>query len=259
VRTDAGFPVGKIRPRADGADRLGTHAGRVMLQSRRLLLAVIAVATLLGAGVIAVSATQGESDPVTPASSLPSQGLFEGIPQSGIVLGSSSARVTLVEFADLQCPYCAQFATQALPTVIRDYVRTGRVKLVFQGLAFVGLDSKTALRAVLAAGLQNRAWDLLDALYRRQGAENSGWVTRKVLREAARESRGLEQARLFRDARAPAVGRQLAQAQRYAEAAGVHGTPTFFVGPSGGTLRHVELTSLSAEALRPALDAALGQ
>ena len=41
--------------------------------------------------------------------------------------------MTLVEFADLQCPFCKQYATDVLPTVVRDYVRTGKVRLVRDG------------------------------------------------------------------------------------------------------------------------------
>ncbi len=84
--------------------------------------------------------------------------------------------MTLVEYADLQCPYCAEWTLETLPVIVSDYVRTGRVRIVFRGLAFLGSDSELALRAVIAAGAQNRLWDLVDELYQRQGYENNGWV-----------------------------------------------------------------------------------
>src|SRR5439155_6373170 len=78
--------------------------------------------------------------------------LFAGIPQRGNVLGSPHAPLTLVEYADLQCPYCGAFARDTLPALVSEYVRSGEVKLVFRGMAFVGPESLTALRAVVAAG-----------------------------------------------------------------------------------------------------------
>jgi protein-disulfide isomerase len=83
------------------------------------------------------SATQGP-----PA--LPLRSLFAGIPQQGNVLGSPMARVTPVEYADLQCPYCGRWARDTLPALVRDYVRTGKLRIVFKGLAFLGPDSVKA-------------------------------------------------------------------------------------------------------------------
>ena len=229
-------------------------------KSRRILLAaIVAVAVLVAGAFVAVSAVQGDSSPKpsTAAPTSASKALFAGIPQDGTVLGSPDAPVTLVEFADLQCPYCGEFARNALPTIVRDYVRTGRVKIDFQGLAFLGPQSRTALRAVLAAGLQNRAWNLLDGLYARQGTENSGWVTRQLLRRAGDAVPGLNVTQMLRQSDSASVTRQVRGAERSAAQARVQGTPTFFVGRSGGTLQQVALSSLTAEAMRPALDAAL--
>lgn len=84
------------------------------------------------------------------------QSLFAGIPQQGAVIGSPMARVTLVEYADLQCPYCGKWARETLPVLIKEYVRTGKLRIVFKGLAFLGPDSEKALRAVIVAGRQGR-------------------------------------------------------------------------------------------------------
>lgn len=47
-------------------------------------------------------------------------------------LGDSDARVTIVEFSDFQCPYCAAFAQQTYPLIKRDYVDTGKAKIIFR-------------------------------------------------------------------------------------------------------------------------------
>ena len=197
-----------------------------------------------------VGARSGEAKPETAAA--PVRTFLSGIPQHGLVLGSRRAPVTLVEFADLQCPYCGQFARDAFPTIVREYVRTGKVRVVYEGLEFLGVDSDTALRAVLAASRQNHGWDLLEALFQRQGGENTGWVTRELLRTVAGGIEGLDVARMERDMATANAGIQAAQ--RVATTAHVSSTPTFFVGRSGKGLRRVEVSSVSADALRPALD-----
>src|SRR5581483_4833538 len=84
------------------------------------------------------------------------QKLFRGLPQTLNVLGDPKAPVTMVEFGDLQCPFCREYAIKALPAIVDEYVRPGKLKLVFTGLAFIGPDSEAALRATYAAGLQGK-------------------------------------------------------------------------------------------------------
>jgi len=165
--------------------------------------------------------------------------------------------VTLVEYADLQCPYCAQWARAALPTVVSEYVRSGRVRLVFRGLAFLGADSELALRMVVAAGAENKQWNLLDELYRRQGYENGGWVSDELAPAAA--AAGLHLSRLDRLAWSRGTTRAIAAVARAAHEAGVQGTPSFQIGRTGGPLQLARPASLDAGGIRPALDAALAR
>src|SRR5215203_1759636 len=156
---------------------------------RRPIAVVLGGAGLLAAALITLSliggraAEAGSGTPAPRAMQTPAgrDPLYRGIRQQGIALGNAQAPVTLVEYADLQCPYCAQWARDALPTIVADYVRSGKVRLVFHGLSFLGPDSDKALRAALAAGRQNRVWDVVHALYVHQGAENVGWVTDELL------------------------------------------------------------------------------
>jgi protein-disulfide isomerase len=183
--------------------------------------------------------------------------LFRGIPQNKNVLGNPKAPVTMVEFADLQCPFCRDYALDALPTIIREYVRPRKVKLVFAGIAFIGPDSETALRATYAAALQNRLWNFLDLLYRNQGAENSGWVTEPLLRATAQAIPGVDVGTLLAARQSTEVDNALLATQQQASSARVSSTPSFFAGPTGGTLNRINLTSLTPSAFRPTLDALL--
>src|ERR687895_662573 len=76
----------------------------------------------------------------------------------------AAAPVTLVEFVDLQCPYCREFAVDAFPALVEKYVRTGKVRIELRGLAFLGPDSERGLRAGFAAGRQGRMFDLMELL-----------------------------------------------------------------------------------------------
>ena len=232
------------------------------MSRRRLLLLIVATAAGVVVGGLLIGAmvlTTGGSSSKTaaPVGSKHVAAMLHGVPQQGTVLGSRKAPVTLVEFADPQCPYCADWARMALPVLVRDYVRTGKVQIVFSGMHFVGPDSETALRTALAAAAQGRFWNVLELLYENQGTENTGWVTDPLLRSIGDAVPGLSTSRMLDERRSPAVERLLAQGDALAQQAGVNSTPTFAVGRTGSTLRIVPVSSLGATGLEPAIDAAL--
>ena len=170
--------------------RLSIQPLFVALAGAVAVAAALAAASLIGSSPGKSEATRPPMSAATPAVR---DELFRGVLQDGITLGSPKAPVTLVEFADLQCPYCADWARDALPTIVQEYVSTGRVRVVFRGLSFVGEQSDTALRAALAAGEQDRLWDVVHGLYLHQGAENSGWV--RTACSAASAARGSTRSR----------------------------------------------------------------
>lgn len=218
-------------------------------RSWRLGVVVLAAASL-AAALVAVSQLGAGEPAAARAVVPPTPGLFAGIPQRGAVLGNPAAPVTLVEYADLQCPYCADWAVGALPVLIDEYVRAGKLRIVFRGMAFLGLESDTALRTAVAAGRQNKLWDVVHSLYEQQGAENSGWVTESLLSEVAP---GVD----VNERNEDWVSQEIQRSAAAARAAHVPGTPAFQVGHTGGHLRLVEVQALEAAALRPAIDAAL--
>ena len=212
---------------------------------------------LAGASVVSATRSTEPGSPVTGSAT--ESGLFAGIRQHGLALGDPKAPVTLVEYADLQCPYCAAWARETLPVLVADYVRSGRLRIVFRGLAFVGADSRSALTAVIGAARQNRLWDVVDTLFRNQGAENSGWFTPRLLADVVGAVPGLDASRLERDRRSEWTGARIRAAAAAADAAGVRGTPSFQVGPTGGDLRLVSPTSIGPDGIRPAIDSVLDE
>jgi protein-disulfide isomerase len=243
-------------------ERVGSASPRTLVAAAAGAAALLAVsliaASLLGGGKGEASSSEApvaasSGKPPLAAAGVEARELLRGIPQDGIVLGSPDAPVTLVEYADLQCPYCAQWSRDAFPAIVDEYVRPGKVKLLFRGLAFIGPESELALRAAHAAGRQDRLWTMVHALYGSQGPENGGWVTEGLLADLGR-SVGADTDELLQGTSSAAVERELAAAERSAQIAGISGTPSFQVGRTGGALRPLSVSSLDASAFRPALD-----
>lgn len=181
---------------------------------------------------------------------------ISGIPQAGSVLGDPAAKVTLIEFADMQCPFCKEFSEQMLPTLVSDYVRPGKLKSDFKVVSILGDDSEKAARFVIAAGLQGRLWQFQERLYARQGAENSGWVTDDLVREVASGIPGLDVDKLFADKDSAEVTSALGANHSAFDTAGAQGTPTVLI-KIGDQPPYMVQVGLDPTALSAALDDAL--
>ena len=100
---------------------------------------------------------------------------------------AATAAVTIDEYADFQCPACAQFARTTEQQLLSAYIAAGQVKLVYHYFAFLGQESNWAAEAAECANEQGRFWDMHDRLYASQGAENSGAFTRSNLKRIGAE------------------------------------------------------------------------
>ena len=101
-------------------------------------------------------------------------------------LGSESAPVTIVEFGDYQCEACYHWFHNTRDTLIDNYIETGKAKLVFLDLPFLGRDSITAAQASYCAEDQGKYWEYHTMLYTFQdGLPDSGWADRDRLNSFA--------------------------------------------------------------------------
>lgn len=231
---------------------------------RRLLVAGAVAAVVAFAAAVGVvtsagggSETTGGSGGSTLPDAAASTSLFTGIPQRGLSLGRADAPVTLVEYVDMQCPYCREFEVEALPALVEKHVRPGTLRIELRGLAFIGPDSERGMRAVLAASRQDRLFQVKGLLFANQGHENTGWLTDELAEAAARSVPGTDVTRFADDMDSDAVSALLEEHAGEASNAGVNSTPTVFVGETGGELRRVELASPSdLDALERAIAAA---
>jgi protein-disulfide isomerase len=240
-------------------------------QRRRRLVTlggVLAVAAVVVVVAILVSGGGGDDASDRPQAAQTSSGaipgqkesaeMLAGIPQKGIYLGKADAPVRLVEFADLQCPICREYSLQSLPQLVQDYVRTGKVRMEFRNLSFLGPDSITAGRAAAAAAKQNKLWNFADVLYYNQGEENSGYVTQDFI-DRINKAAGVDSAEADAFAKSDASQEPLGAANTLANQLGVNATPTILVGKRGGELKAVDADATDVAAYKSAIDGVLGQ
>jgi protein-disulfide isomerase len=163
----------------------------------------------------------------------------------------------MVEYADLQCPYCDAYSLQALPTLVQDYVRAGKVSMQFENLSFIGPDSVAAGRTAAAAARQNKLWNFINLMYLNQGEENSGYVTASYLRRLLGAVPGLNGRAALSASVAPSADAALAHANASATQAGVNATPSFLIGRAHAPLHQFQPKSLTAAPFETAFNALL--
>ena len=112
-------------------------------------------------------------------------------------------------------------------------MRTGKLRIEFQTLAFLGPDSERAAAAVAGAAAQDRLWDMTDLFFFNQGEENSGYATSAFLRGLLGSLPGLNVERALEDGTRPAAVRLLADAEALAGRHGITSTPSFLLGRTG--------------------------
>ncbi|QIN79300.1 thioredoxin domain-containing protein [Rubrobacter marinus] len=196
--------------------------------SRRLLLALTLGTAVLVTGLLVALSQLGAGHAGSP------EELYAGIPQDGTTLGEAEAPVTVSVYEDFQCPFCGRFGREVLPDVVREYVRSGEVRVESRPMAFLGEDSLEAARAALAAAEQDLYWQYHSLLFENQGAENTGYVTDALLERLARQTPGLDPGP-WNDLRASgSAGSELEDVRAEAGARGVDSTPTLIVSGPGG-------------------------
>jgi protein-disulfide isomerase len=239
-----------------------------------VLLAVIAVvlAVVLGSGgsgnggnpLQGLPAVGNQNDPVALLGAPEANDLFKGIPQTGLVLGSPSAQVEMEMFIDVQCPVCQNYEINYLPTIVKKYIRTGKVQLHVQPWAFLGPQSFTGRLGVIAASFQNRGFEYAKVLYDNQQTENTGWLDNREMARIAASVTGLKLNKWWTDVNGSDAKTIASSVDKLAKKTNVTGTPTVLVGHTGSTLQNVltpqqiaALQSPNLQETEHALDAAL--
>lgn len=233
--------------------RMGSDERRqrmVKLASAGAFLAVVVVAVLIV--ISGGNSGGGDSSNIVEAKEVDQ--LLAGIPQKGMVLGSPAAKVKVLEFGDLQCPFCKAYSEEVLPQVIENRVRSGEATLDFRNFTIIGPQSKPAGAAAIAAGEQGRGWNYVELFYRNQGTEDSGYATDEFLTAIAKAAGVTDLARWNRARKSQATLAQVDATSAEAEKLGFTGTPSFAVeGPGTSGLEPLN-TPESAGSLESAIE-----
>jgi protein-disulfide isomerase len=248
------------RPRQASPRALAIGGGVVVLAAIAIVLGIVLTRGGSSSGMPAGTPTIGSAGPNALPGAADAAALFKGIPQAGLSLGSPSAPVQMVMFIDLQCPVCQNFEITSMPTVVRKYVRTGKVHVELKPWAFIGTDSYRGRLATIAASLQNKAFDFAEVLYLNQGQENTGWLTDAMIAQIAASVPGLNVPQLFADRNSAKVKSMASDVDALAQTDHVQGTPTILVGKDGTTPKDVTApgSAPTLAEVTAAIDAALG-
>lgn len=150
--------------------------------------------------------------------------------ETGILpaLGEKQAKVTIIEFADFQCPFCKRLFDESILQIKKDYLDTGKAKLYFRHFAFLGEESNWAAEASECANEQGQFWQYHDYLYKNQGGENVGAFSKDNLKGFA-AALGLNTSQFNTCLDSGKYTKAVQDDVSAGQTAGVTGTPTLFI------------------------------
>lgn len=246
----------RARPVAAQPDPTHTYAGAVSSQSpshasrtdpslesryrRSKTLNVILGALVAFFAIVLVgqltSTTNTASEPPAPgaspaatadASADEDLGIEQRDPDDPMAIGDVDAPVVMVQWTDLRCPYCAVFSRDTLPTIVEEYVDTGKVRIEVRDAAFFGEESVTAAVAARAAGKQGLYAEYLDAVY--EAAPESGHppLPEEELIDFAEQVKVPDLDQFRADLDDPELAAAVDESTQHAQGLGVNSVPFF--------------------------------
>jgi protein-disulfide isomerase len=199
------------------------------MNKKGVIIGVIAVVIIAGIAAASFSSSSSETVNLDMGRTHGTISTAMGSP----ILGDPFASITIVEFGDYQCERCYEWFHNTKPTIVQDYIDTGKANLVFVDLAFLGRDSPKAAQASYCAEDQEMYWEYHDILYTSQESIDNGWANSERLKAFAFSldlDMELFESCLDSEKYSKRVQYNIQQAREN----GVRGTPGFFiVGPDG--------------------------
>lgn len=137
-----------------------------------LLTLILGLALLVGC-VPSLPQAPADQQPPAPADSAANPARPQDVPQipsdDPRSKGSLDAPVVIVEYSDFQCPYCGRWVQQTYPTILKEYIETGKVRLVFRDFPLdFHQNAQPAAVASRCAAEQGAYWPMHDALFANQ-------------------------------------------------------------------------------------------
>ena len=157
----------------------------------------------------------------TPPPIVPTLENIRGLP----FRGNESATVVMIEYVDFKCPFCMKFSKEIFPTILANYIKTGKVKYVYRDFPLqMHSGAMRAARVARCAGEQGKLWELRDRLLADQDAfpvMDAVGIGQSVGINARKLDECLSSKRYIDD-----INQDIAEAHKM----GVDRTPTFFLG-----------------------------
>ena len=144
------------------------------------------------------------------------------------ILGDVNAPITMVEFGDYQCFFCNKFFHETEDKILENYIKTGKVKLIFKDFTIIGQDSVTAAHAAHCAGEQDMFWEYHDTLYNHWTGENNGWASAENQLKFAKDL-GLDMQKFADCTSSGKYMKMIQTSANDAKTVGFTGTPGFIV------------------------------
>ena len=193
-----------------------------------VLLAVIAfqLSGVNGGGSAIQGAAVGLPSVAAPSAPAPSAPTIDmkALVDDDAVQGKESAPVTIVEFSDYECPFCARFYSDTELQIREQYVKTGKVKFVYRDfpLSF-HQNAQKAAEAAECAGEQEKYWEMHDALFEK-GVQGGVSSFKQYARDVGLKTADFDKC-LDSGQMAGEIRKDMSDGQRV----GVQGTPAFYV------------------------------
>lgn len=227
---------------------------------------LISLSILISSGVIKINPgtttpvgqAVAPSAPAAPAPTVPTTAKVSV--DDDPVLGDKNAKVTLIEFSDYECPFCKRHFDQVYPSLKKDYIDTGKVKLVYRDFPLSFHDPMATYEAQAANCAREKGTDatyfkLHDEMFKQTTSNGNGLTKEKINQIAS--SLGLNGSSIIACADADKYKDEVAKDIADGSAIGVNGTPTFVVGksdPSGTITGSIIVGAQPYSAFQAAID-----
>ena len=144
------------------------------------------------------------------------------------IMGDPDAPITIWEWGDYQCTFCYKFHQDTLDIINEEFIKTGKVKVIFKDFPLNGPDSKLAAESSYCAHDQGKYWEYHDQLYENWAGERTGWITREALSEFAK-SINLDTAEFNKCLNESKHENKINSIYEFGKQIGIDATPSFLV------------------------------
>lgn len=190
-------------------------------------LAMVVIAQLTGSGQEKAPLADKPAAAESPAGAVQDAPYIRRDADDPMAIGDVDAPVVLVQWTDMRCPFCAAVHRDTLPTVIQEYVDSGKVRLELNDVSFFGEESETAAVAARAAAAQDMYFEYLDAVFGAAPGTGHAELPREKLIAFAEEVGIPDIAKFTADLDDPALRTAVQTSTAEAQRLGVSAVPFF--------------------------------